>query len=97
MLLRLAYLALTNVFALLRLPPTSDQDKDAEIIVMRHQISVLERHLRGTRPRFSPADRTFLAAMLHHLPKDVLGRFRLLIRADTVLRCLLDTSSRPLR
>ena len=41
----------------------------------------------SARPaRFSPADRAFLAALLHRLPRDVLGRFRLLVRPDTVLR-----------
>jgi hypothetical protein len=34
-LLRLAYLAVMNAFALLRLFPMSDQDKDAEILVLR--------------------------------------------------------------
>ena len=86
MLLRLAYLGVTNVFASLRLLPASDRDKDVEILVLHHQITVLERQLGTNRPRFSPADRAFLAALLHRLPRDVLGRFRLLIRPDTVLR-----------
>jgi putative transposase len=85
-LLRLAYLSVTNVFALLRLLPVSDQDKDAEILALRHQITVLQRQPGTNRPRFSPADRAFLAALLHRVPKDVLGRFRLLVRPDTVLR-----------
>ncbi len=79
MLLRLAYLAVTNVFAFLRLLPMSDRDKDAEILALRHQITVLERQLGTTRPRFCPGDRAFLAALLHRLPRDVLGRFRLLV------------------
>ena len=86
MLLRLAYLGVTNVFASLRLLPASDRDKDVEILALRHQITVLERQLGTNRPRFSPADRAFLAALLHRLPRDVLGRFRLLVRPDTVLR-----------
>jgi hypothetical protein len=44
-LLRLAYLGVTNVFASLRLLPASDRDKDVEILVLRHQITVLERQL----------------------------------------------------
>jgi|GEM_PF-2228952 len=64
-LLRLAYLSVTNVFALLRLLPVSDQDTDAEILALRHQITVLQRQLGTNRPRFSPADRAFLAALLH--------------------------------
>ena len=37
MLLRLAYLSVTNVFALMRLLPMSNQDKDAEILALRHR------------------------------------------------------------
>ena len=94
MLLRLAYLAVTNVFALLRLLPVSDRDKDVEILALRHQITVLERQLGKARPRFSLADRAFLAALLHRLPRDVLGRFRLLVRPDTVLRWHRDLLAR---
>jgi len=85
-LLRLTYLSVTNVFALLRLLPVGDRDKDIEILVLRHQITVLQRQLGTTRPRLLPSDRAFLAALLHRLPRDVLGRFRLLIRPDTLLR-----------
>ena len=55
---------MTGVFGLLRLLPVSDRDKDAEILVLRHQIAVLQRQLGTTRPRFSPGDRAFLAALL---------------------------------
>ncbi|MEU4744363.1 hypothetical protein AB0G02_28425 [Actinosynnema sp. NPDC023658] len=60
MLLRLAYLGVTNAFALLRLLPTSDRDKDTEVLALRHQITVLERQLGDARPRFSLDDRAFL-------------------------------------
>jgi putative transposase len=46
------------------------------------------------RPQFSPADRTFLAALLHRLPRDLLGRIRLLVRPDTVLRWHRDLLAR---
>ena len=94
MLLRLTYLCVTNVFALLRLLPMSDRDKDAEILALRHQITVLERQLGKNRLRVSPADRAFLAALLHRLPRDVLGQFRLLIRPETVLRWHRDILAR---
>jgi hypothetical protein len=73
MLLRLAYLGITNAFALLRLLPRSDRDKDAEILALRHQLNVLQRQLDGRRVRFHPADRAWLAALLHHLPNAVWG------------------------
>jgi putative transposase len=41
-LLKLAYLGVSNVFAMLRLLPTSDRDKDTEILALRHQIAVLD-------------------------------------------------------
>jgi putative transposase len=44
-LLRLANLGVTNAFAPLRLLPMSDRDKDAEILVLRHQLEVLQRQL----------------------------------------------------
>ena len=94
MLLRLVYLSVTNVFALLRLLSASDRDKDIEILALRHQITVLQRQLGTTRPRFSAGDRAFLAALLHRLPRDVLGRFRLLVQPDTVLRWHRDLLAR---
>ena len=68
-LLRLAYLTVTNTFAVLRLLPMSDRDKDAEILALRHQITVLQRHLDPGTVTLTPADRAFLAALLQPLPR----------------------------
>ncbi|MDW6063975.1 integrase core domain-containing protein [Streptomyces sp. FXJ1.4098] len=86
MLLRLAYLGVSNAFAMLRLLPMTDRDKDAEILALRHQITVLERQLGKDKVRFTPSDRAYLAALLHRMPLHVLRRLRLLVRPDTVLR-----------
>ena len=94
MLLRLAYLGMTNLFALLRLLAAGNRDKEIEILALRHQIGVLERQLGNARPRLTPADRMFLAALLHRLPRDVLGRFRLLVRPETLLRWHRDILAR---
>jgi putative transposase len=85
-LLRLAYWTVTNAFAVLRLLPMTDREKDAEILVLRHQITVLERQLDGARVRFTGPDRALLAALLHRPPRGVLRRTRLLVRPDTVPR-----------
>jgi hypothetical protein len=85
-LFRLAYLGVTNTLALLRLLPMGDREKDAEILTLRHQITVLERQLHGERVRFTPVDRALLAALLHRLPRDVLRSLRLLVCPETVLR-----------
>jgi hypothetical protein len=79
-LLRLAYLTVTNTFAVLRLLPMSDRDKDTEILALRHQIAVLERQLGKEKVRFTPSDRVFLVALLHRLPPEVVRRLRLLAR-----------------
>lgn len=56
-LLRLAYLAVTNTMAMLRLLPMSDRAKDAEILALRHQATVLERHLHGQKIQFTQGRR----------------------------------------
>jgi hypothetical protein len=48
----MAYLGITNAFALLRLLSGSDHDRDAEILALRHQLAVLQRQLDGQRVRF---------------------------------------------
>jgi len=93
-LLRLAYLGVANMFALLRLLPMSSRDKDTEILALRHQLLVLQRQLDLGRVRFTPSDRALLAALLHWLPRDVLNRLHLVVRPDTVLRWHRDVIGR---
>ena len=57
----IAYLALRRVFQLLVLLPRADRSKEIEILVLRHQVSVLRRQV--TRPDLTPADRVVLAAL----------------------------------
>lgn len=104
MLLRLAYLGITNAFALLRLLPGDDRDKDIEILSLRHQLAVLQRQLDGQQVRFAPVDRAWLAALLHPLPRATLRQLRLLVRPDTILKwhrdllaCRHAAKSRPRR
>jgi putative transposase len=79
-------LTVTNTFAVLRLLPVGDRDKDIEILALRHQIAVLERQLGGKKVRFTAPDRAILAALLQRPGPEVLHRLRLLVRPDTVLR-----------
>jgi transposase len=92
--LRLAYLGVTNALTMLRLLPVSDRAKDVEILVLRHQITVLQRQLHREKVRFAPADRALLAALLHRPPSDVLRRIRLLVQPETVLRWHRDLLAR---
>src|SRR5256885_486566 len=94
MLLRLALLGITNAFALLRLLPGGDRDKDIEILSLRHQLAVLQRQLDGQQVRFALVDRAWLAGLLHPLPRPTLRRLRLLVRPDTVLKWHRDLIAR---
>jgi putative transposase len=83
-LLRLSYLALTNVFAFVRLLPMSVVDKDVEILALRHQLAVLQRQI--DKPNLTAPDRAFLAAVLHRLPRSTLRQLHLIVSPDTILR-----------
>ncbi|MFE5587144.1 integrase core domain-containing protein [Kitasatospora sp. NPDC056531] len=92
MLLRLAYLAMTNTFALLRLLPMGSREKDIEILALRHQLLVLQRQVG--KPRFTDTDRAVLAGLLHHVPMGKLRHLLLLVRPDTILRWHRDLLKR---
>jgi hypothetical protein len=92
---RLAYLGVTTVLGMLRLLPMSDRAKDVEILVLRHQITVLGRQRHGQRIRCTAADRALLAALLHRLPRTVLHQIRLLVLPPPAIKHLADSSPRP--
>ncbi|ABW09957.1 hypothetical protein Franean1_0496 [Parafrankia sp. EAN1pec] len=60
----------------------SSAAKDAEILVLRHELAVLHRQV--ARPRFCWADRAILAGLARLLPQA--SRSILLVRPETILR-----------
>jgi putative transposase len=70
-LIRLIHLFMVRVFGWLALLARSDTVKDAEILVLRHEVAALRRQV--ARPRLDRADRAALATLARPLS----GRLRL--------------------
>ncbi len=69
------------VLDLLVLRSRRDRSKDAEILVLRHQLAVLQRQV--SRPHFEAHDRAVLAALARVLNRDRWSM--LLVKSDTIL------------
>src|SRR5690348_14591342 len=65
-LFRLIYLLKVRSFSWLALLACSDTSKDAEILVLRHEVAVLRRQI--ARPKPDWADRAVIAALARLLP-----------------------------
>ena len=59
--------------------------KTAEILILRHQLTVLQRR-KARRANLNWADRALLAALLSLIPRAGRHRMRLLVTPDTILR-----------
>lgn len=82
MAVRLLYQLLLKVFSWLALLARSSASKDAEILVLRHEVAVLRRG--NPKPRLDWPDRAVLAALARILP-NVLRAHRIVTPA-TLLR-----------
>jgi putative transposase len=82
MLSKLAYLTVCQSVQLLALLARDEAAKDLEILVLRHQLTVLRRQI--PRPKPEPTDRALLAAISRVLPRARWSCF--LVKPDTLLR-----------
>jgi len=80
--LKLMYLMFSKLLAWTALSIRSDTTKEIEILVLRHQLAVLQR--RMPRPRMSWTDRAVMAALARLLPAR--RRLGLLVTPSTILR-----------
>jgi putative transposase len=84
--LRLLYLIFIRLLGTVTLLLRSDVSKEAEILVLRHQLTVLRRQV--ARPKPSWADRALISALARLLPKS--RRLGLLVTPGTLLRWHAD-------
>src|SRR5258707_6713611 len=80
--LRMLYLIFARVCGWLVLLGRSYASKNAELLVLRHEVAVLRR--ATPRPRLDWADRAVLAALIRLLPQNL--RTHRLVTPGTVLR-----------
>jgi putative transposase len=78
----LIYWALCRLLGLFVLRLRSERSKELEILVLRHQLQVLQRQV--ARPRLGPADRLLLASFSRPLPRSVWSSF--FVSPATLLR-----------
>jgi hypothetical protein len=79
---QLVYLRIPRLLSWLALLARSDATKDAELLVLRHEVAVLQRH--NPLPALTWVDRAWLSALIKLLPTQ-LRRLRL-VSPRTLLR-----------
>ncbi|MGH3422344.1 MAG: hypothetical protein ACRDOD_22450, partial [Streptosporangiaceae bacterium] len=85
MCLRFVFLLVTRVTSWLRLSRREEAWQTAEILILRHQLAILQRR-QPRHPNLNWADRALLAALLSVVPKARRRGLRLLVTPDTILR-----------
>jgi len=93
MCLRFVFLLITRVASWLQLSRREEAWQTAEILILRHQLAVLQRQ-QPRRPDLNWADRALLAVLLRVIPKARRQGLRLLVTPDTILRWHRDIARR---
>jgi hypothetical protein len=85
MCLRFVFPLITRLAMWLRLSRREERWQTAEILILRHQLAVLQRR-QPRHPRLNWADRALLAALLGVIPRARRYGLRLLATPDTIVR-----------
>src|ERR1035441_5763529 len=89
---RFPFLLITRVTAWLRLSRREDAWKTAEILILRHQLAVLQRR-HPRRPKLNWGDRALLGPLLGVIPKVRRTRLRLVVTTNTILRTATSSAA----
>jgi transposase len=84
--LKLIFLIVSRAASLLRLSRRESWWKDAEILMLRHQLAVAERERPGARARLTWPDRAWLALLAGTVPAGRLAAMRLIVTPGTIVR-----------
>jgi putative transposase len=84
--LKLIFLIVSRAVSLLRLSRRESWWKDAELLILRHQLAVAMRERPRAHSRLTWPDRAWLALLAGTLPADRLAAMRLIVTPGTVLR-----------
>ena len=84
--LKLIFLIVSRAVSLLGLSRREAWWKDAEILMLRHQLSVSPRERPQAHSRLTWPDRAWLALLAGTLPIDRLAAIRLILTPGTALR-----------
>jgi putative transposase len=84
--LKLIFLIVSRAVSLLGLSRRESWWKDAEILMLRHQLSVAEREGPRARTRLTWPDRAWLALLAGTVPAGRLAALRLIVTPGTILR-----------
>jgi putative transposase len=76
------YVVACRLFALVLLLARSERSKELELVVLRHELSILRRQAR--RPQLRESDRLVLAALSRVIPRRSWPAF--LVTPETLLR-----------
>ena len=84
--LKLTFLIVSRAMSLLRLSRREAWWKDAEILMLRHQLAVAQRERPRVHARLTWPDRAWLALLAGTLPIERLAGMRLIVTPGTIVR-----------